>query len=133
MTQEEALAESLASAWSQAAAGTLLRDSGRLPEADAAFARAVELAGRGDASLHMAHALLGRASVRSPSVMAFELSDRELAVLRLLPGSCSLREIGDALYVSLNTVKTHCRSLYRKLDVGNREAAVARARSLGLL
>jgi LuxR family maltose regulon positive regulatory protein len=42
-------------------------------------------------------------------------------------------EIADALYVSLDTVKTHLRSIYRKLDATSREEAVARARELRLL
>jgi LuxR family maltose regulon positive regulatory protein len=62
-----------------------------------------------------------------------ELTDRELAVLRLLDSDLSQREIGAALYVSLNTVKTHTRSIFRKLDASNRSEAVARARSLGVL
>ena len=65
--------------------------------------------------------------------LAGDLSDRELAVLRLLPGEASLREIASDLYLSLNTVKTHSRSIYRKLDASSREQAVARARELGLL
>ena len=62
-----------------------------------------------------------------------ELSPRELAVLRLLPSSLSVREIGDELYVSFNTVKTHVRSVYAKLRVSTRAEAIARARELGLL
>jgi LuxR family transcriptional regulator, maltose regulon positive regulatory protein len=65
--------------------------------------------------------------------IAGDLSDRELAVLRLLPGDASLREIGASLYLSLNTVKSHSRSIYRKLGVASREEAVARARELRLL
>jgi LuxR family maltose regulon positive regulatory protein len=65
--------------------------------------------------------------------LAGDLSDRELAVLRLLPGEASLREIASTLYLSLNTVKTHSRSIYRKLGAGSREEAVARGRELGLL
>ncbi|HEX2112483.1 MAG TPA: LuxR C-terminal-related transcriptional regulator [Gaiellaceae bacterium] len=61
------------------------------------------------------------------------LSERELAVLRLLPSDRSLREIASALYVSANTVKTHTRSIYRKLSASSREEAVARARELRLL
>jgi LuxR family maltose regulon positive regulatory protein len=61
------------------------------------------------------------------------LSTRELAVLRLLPTGLSQREIGDRLYVSMNTVKTHLRNVYRKLDAATRADAVARARELGLL
>jgi LuxR family maltose regulon positive regulatory protein len=62
-----------------------------------------------------------------------ELSERELAVLRLLSSQLSLREIGNELYVSLNTIKTHARNIYTKLRVSSREEAVVRARSLGLL
>jgi LuxR family maltose regulon positive regulatory protein len=62
-----------------------------------------------------------------------ELSERELAVLRLLSSQLSLREIGNELYVSLNTVKTHARNIYAKLRVRRREQAVVRARELGLL
>jgi LuxR family maltose regulon positive regulatory protein len=61
------------------------------------------------------------------------LTERELAVLRLLPTALSQREIGGALDVSLNTVKSHTRSIYRKLDADTRDDAVARARAAGLL
>jgi LuxR family maltose regulon positive regulatory protein len=54
-------------------------------------------------------------------------------VLRLLPGEESLREIASTLYLSLNTVKTHSRSIYRKLGATSREQAVERGRELGLL
>jgi ATP/maltotriose-dependent transcriptional regulator MalT len=62
-----------------------------------------------------------------------ELSDRELAVLRLLPSGLSQREIGRELFVSLNTIKTHLRNIYRKLGVEGREDAVERARELQLI
>lgn len=62
-----------------------------------------------------------------------ELTPKELEVLRLLATRLSRREIGERLYVSLNTVKTHQRAIYRKLDVEHRGAAVSRARELGLL
>jgi LuxR family maltose regulon positive regulatory protein len=58
---------------------------------------------------------------------------KEREVLRLLATRLSRREIGQRLYVSLNTVKTHQRALYRKLGVESRAAAVTRARELGLL
>jgi LuxR family maltose regulon positive regulatory protein len=64
---------------------------------------------------------------------ADDLSERELAVLRLMPTQLSLREIGNEMYVSFNTVKTHARNIYAKLRVGSREDAVARARELHLL
>jgi LuxR family maltose regulon positive regulatory protein len=62
-----------------------------------------------------------------------ELTSKELEVLRLLATRLSRREIGERLYVSLNTVKTHQRAVYRKLGVGDRRAAVSRARELGLV
>jgi LuxR family maltose regulon positive regulatory protein len=61
------------------------------------------------------------------------LSERELSVLALLPSDLSQREIGRELYLSLNTVKTHARNIFRKLGVSSREEAVARARERGLL
>ena len=54
-------------------------------------------------------------------------------MLRGLASGLSRREIGAELYISLNTVKTHTRELYRKLGVTSREDAVARAEALGLL
>jgi LuxR family transcriptional regulator, maltose regulon positive regulatory protein len=61
------------------------------------------------------------------------LTERELAVLRLLPSRLSTREIGRELYVSANTVRTHVRAIYRKLGVTSRATAVAHARQLRLL
>jgi DNA-binding CsgD family transcriptional regulator len=62
-----------------------------------------------------------------------DLTERELAVLRMLTGLASAREIADQLYVSHNTVKTQVKSIYRKLGVATRADAVARGRELGLL
>lgn len=61
------------------------------------------------------------------------LTTAELRVLRYLPTNLSLAEIGTRLYVSRYTVKTHCGSIYRKLDVRSRSEAVNVARDLGLL
>ena len=60
-------------------------------------------------------------------------SPAELAVLRGLTDGLSRREIGDRLYISLNTVKSHTRELYRKLAATSRNDAVGRAEALGLL
>jgi LuxR family maltose regulon positive regulatory protein len=65
--------------------------------------------------------------------MRDELSERELGVLRLLAGDLTQREIGSQLYLSLNTVKSHTRSIFRKLGVSGRDEAVARARELELI
>jgi LuxR family maltose regulon positive regulatory protein len=57
-----------------------------------------------------------------------DLSEREQEVWRFLTTSLSMHEIADALYVSRNTLKSHVRSIYRKLGVGTREEAVGRGR-----
>jgi len=62
-----------------------------------------------------------------------ELSERELTILRLLASDLSQREIGSELYISLNTVKGHTRSIFRKLGVSSRAEAVARGRELYLI
>jgi LuxR family maltose regulon positive regulatory protein len=61
------------------------------------------------------------------------LSDAELSVLRLLRSELSQREIAGVLHLSVNTIKTHTRNIYRKLDVAERTEAVARARELSLI
>jgi LuxR family transcriptional regulator, maltose regulon positive regulatory protein len=57
----------------------------------------------------------------------------ELAVLRLLGSELSVRQIGEELFLSPNTVRSHTRSIYRKLGVSSRADAVARGEALGLL
>ena len=70
---------------------------------------------------------------RRPSPDAEELSPGELRVLRYLPTNLSRPEIAGELSVSVNTVSTHVRSIYAKLQVTDRSAAVQRARELRLL
>jgi LuxR family maltose regulon positive regulatory protein len=75
-----------------------------------------------------------KAIARDAAALAGEqLTHKELELLCLLATRLSRREIGQRLYVSLNTVKTHQRAVYRKLGVENRSAAVNRARELGLV
>ncbi|MBC7291744.1 MAG: LuxR family transcriptional regulator, partial [Actinotalea sp.] len=61
------------------------------------------------------------------------LTAAELAVLRELPSMLSLQEIADAHSVSVNTVKSHLRAVYRKLGVSGRRGAVEVGRRRGLL
>ncbi len=60
------------------------------------------------------------------------LSDREREIARFLPTPLTSTEIAGQLYISLNTLKTHLRSIYRKLGVQSRDAASKRAQELGL-
>lgn len=61
------------------------------------------------------------------------LTTAELRVLHFLPTNLTLAEIAARLYVSRYTIKTHCESIYRKLEVGSRSDAVEAARRIGLL
>jgi LuxR family maltose regulon positive regulatory protein len=92
-------------------------------------------AGSLGASLEAAERALHAPSRAAPRTAARrdELTEREIAVLRLLDGDLSRREIADALYVSLDTVKTHMRGIYRKLGAASREEAVTGGRQRGLI
>ena len=86
--------------------------------------------------LRMATPPEGRAALAkaaAPPPLVAPLSEREQVVLRYLSSRLSAGEIADELYVSLNTVKTHIKSIYRKLDTNRRWDAVKRARQLQLL
>ncbi len=61
------------------------------------------------------------------------LSERELDVLRLLGSELSGPDIARELMISLNTLRTHTKNIYMKLDVNNRRSAVRRAQELDLL
>ena len=75
---------------------------------------------------------LAPSSAGGPTV-AEPLTERERDVLRLLAAGRSNPEIARTLYVELNTVKTHVKSLYGKLGVHSRVQAAQRAQELGLL
>ena len=66
-------------------------------------------------------------------VLGAPVTEREAEVLRLLCGPLSLREIGQHLYLSPNTVKTHTQAIYRKLGVSTRHDAIARGRECQIL
>ena len=79
--------------------------------------------------------LAGRAAPqRGPAApLRDELSEAELRVVRYLPSNLTASEIASELVVSTNTVRTHMRHIYAKLDAHTRSEAVARARELGLV
>ena len=68
-----------------------------------------------------------------PNRLIEPLSQRELEVLQLIAQGLSNREIGERLFLALDTVKGHNRRIFDKLQVQRRTEAVARARELGLL
>ena len=76
-----------------------------------------------------------RAGVRQPGARPLiePLSKRELEVLRLLGTELNGPEIARELHVSLNTMRTHTKNIYSKLEVNDRQTAVRRAQDLGLI
>jgi LuxR family maltose regulon positive regulatory protein len=117
---------------------TVEHGRGDLPGARTLLQRAHELIdqmadpGVLPALLQQSRQLLGSASGRRVKATA-PPTRRELAVLQLLPTQLSTREIGHELHVSVNTVRSQVRAIYRKLDVTSRSEAVTRARQLGLI
>jgi LuxR family maltose regulon positive regulatory protein len=69
-------------------------------------------------------------AIRSSPV---ELTPTELRLLRYLPTNMTRREIAGELFLTVNTINTHMRNIYSKLDVRDRSSAVKRARELRLL
>jgi LuxR family transcriptional regulator, maltose regulon positive regulatory protein len=72
-------------------------------------------------------------SAKREGQLVEELTDRELSLLIALQGPLTQREIGNELFLSLNTVKGYTKNLYRKLGVVSRAEAVERGRDLGLI
>jgi LuxR family maltose regulon positive regulatory protein len=68
-----------------------------------------------------------------PPAMVEPLTDKEREVLRCLAALLSTEEIASAMFVSVNTVKTHIRSILRKLAASRRNEAIRRARDLQLI
>ena len=115
---------------------------GDRPGARLNVAKAREVAGTGEARadvvrlLEAFEARIGRGAVataRASGILLEELTDRELSILRALRGPLTAREIGAEMYLSVNTVKSYVKSLYRKLGVVTRADAVRRGHELGLI
>jgi two-component system, NarL family, response regulator len=104
------------------AKGYLLKDAAREEIADA-----VRTVAQGGTYLpaRLAHKL-------AAVMFRTELTERELAVLRLMCEGKANKEIGAALFISEGTVKTHVKNLFAKLDVNSRSEAVAAAIRRGL-
>jgi LuxR family maltose regulon positive regulatory protein len=69
-----------------------------------------------------------------PAIVLVEpLTEREREVLRHVSEMLNTAEVASEMYISVNTVKTHLKSIYRKLAATHRREAVRRARQLGLI
>ena len=107
----------------QSAARTMLGEIGAI------LRRCPELGSLGDQAAEL-RSSLSAADRDVPGVSP--LTEAELRVLPLLSTHLTFRDIGERLYLSRHTVKSHAMSIYRKLGVGSRGAAVERAREIGL-
>ncbi len=97
------------------------------------FAPDADQVGYVDDLLAMTTLIVAPISVEPAPILVEPLSSREVTVLRYLCSRLTYREIAAALYVSLNTLKTHVKNVYRKLGVATREDAVAAGRRSGLI
>ena len=70
---------------------------------------------------------------QAPVLVVEPLTERELEVLTKVSGMLNTAEVADEMYISVNTVKTHLRNIYRKLAAEHRNEAVRRARQLELI
>ena len=120
----------LLDAWVEANAAAI-RDRG---PADLVFSNHVLLGGPVGAASGSSYVVKAHGSELEYSMRANEeLSARELEVLAMLAEGLSKRETADRLFLSFNTVHSHVRAIYRKLDVGSRSDALIRAREAGLI
>lgn len=128
-------------AWLLVLLGRVRCRRGRLAAAEATLTRARELLGElADAGRIPALATevereiaLARERAATGGEILDPPSKAELAVLQQLASDLTVREIAECLFLSANTVRSHTRSLYRKLGVNTRGDAVARADALGLI
>lgn len=138
LAEAEGLTDHVETAVAMLTMADLLLDAGRAGEAATLVDRAAPLVERvpyraREEQLRSVRQRLERAVPRRAGGMVEALTGREMSVLRLLPSSLSTREIASELYLSLNTVKTHTRGLYRKLGVQTRHEAIEEARRQHLL
>jgi len=124
--------EYLETALANGASGFLLKDAG-----PALLLEAVQAAARGDAlvspsvTVRLLERLARQSPSRAPAPIAGELTDREEEVLRAAATGRTNAEIGEDLFISLSTVKTHLASLMAKVGARNRVELAAWAWSTG--
>ena len=72
-------------------------------------------------------------SFLSNQALVEPLTNREIEILLFIPKRLSNQEIAERLFISPETVKRHLYNIYQKIDVKNRQQAIAKAKSLGIL
>ena len=92
-----------------------------------------EIAARADWLSTAGHPEAGPVAGGSPGRLPDELTEREHEVLRNLAALLTTQEIAAAMFISVNTVRTHVRHILEKLAATRRNEAVRRARQLGLV
>jgi LuxR family transcriptional regulator, maltose regulon positive regulatory protein len=115
---------------------TILEQGTAVPGLLESFSHDGQLAIYADDLATMANRDMGVAPPRqsaSATASARQLTAREVTVLRYLQSRLTNREIASALFVSENTLKTHLKSIYRKLDVSSRREATAAGHASGLI
>ncbi len=86
----------------------------------------------------LAHQMFNRkpideVGINHQAIEQLGLSQRELEVLKHLSTGCSNQQIADRLFISVNTVKTHLKNAFVKLEADNRVAAIQKLRQLNII
>ncbi|HMD95535.1 MAG TPA: LuxR C-terminal-related transcriptional regulator [Trebonia sp.] len=115
------------------AAGERAEGRAALLRADAELARSYHTLFKPDTTAGIPRALRPLAAAFTEPALVEPLTEREQEVLRRVAQLLSTAEIANELYISVNTVKTHLKSVHRKLAVTHRREAVRRAKQLKLL
>jgi len=79
------------------------------------------------------HTLTRHSAAAPPQPLIEPLSERELEILSLLAADLTSPQIAEACFIAVSTVRSHIKSIYRKLDVHSRHEAIERAQALKLL
>jgi LuxR family maltose regulon positive regulatory protein len=125
-----------------AVAGPLVQARAAILLGDGALARTLCSEARDHMSSELAGTLLSDfladteamlRTLQADGVSAAALTAAELRVLQFLPSRLTFQQIGEHLFLSQTTIKTHAQAIYRKLGTSSRDEAVARAQSLGLV
>jgi LuxR family maltose regulon positive regulatory protein len=125
-----------------AVAGPLVQARAAILLGDGALARTLHSEARNHMGPGLADTLLSDfladtegmlRTLQADGVSAAALTAAELRVVQFLPSRLTFQQIGEHLFLSQTTIKTHAQAIYRKLGASSRDEAVARAQSLGLV